>query len=277
MKVNLLKKRQVFLALFLFLYSVCQTVQSAQTVSSSTQNTFSLASCKATGELEKAKIKRIVDGDTLHLVDGRKVRFVGINTPELDHKDGNHDDYAVEATDFLRSLLDEFVYIQTSKSQSDRYGRYLYYLFDENRQSLAGQLLAEGLGYRIAYPPNLAYQTCFQQAEDFARQSDKGLWKRHSLQWQPKGGFTLSRVTVTSVTKNRGGWWLETNSDLVVNLPPNAMDYWPAQKIFYLEGKEIEVRGWQHQRQNRNSDFKSWVLSVRHPNDLVPIKVLSKQ
>ena len=275
MTVIVLKKRQALLALFLF--GAFHTAHGAQTLPTLSQNTFSFADCKATGELEKAKIKRIVDGDTLHLTDGRKVRFVGINTPELDHKDGKHDAYAVEATAHLDSLLGEFVYIQTSKSQQDRYGRYLYYLFDEKRQSLAGQLLAQGLGYRIAYPPNLAYQACFQVAETSARQLKKGLWQQHSLDWQPKGGFTLSRVTVTSVTKNRGGWWLETNHDLVVNLPPSAMDYWPAQKIFYLEGKEVEVRGWQHQRKNRNANFKSWVLSVRHPNDLVQIKVLSKQ
>lgn len=251
MKVILLKKRQVFLALFLFLSFAVLAEES----------------CTAVGPLEKAKIKRIVDGDTLHLEDGRKVRFVGLNTPELDHKNGRHDPYAEEATDFLRSLLDQFVYIQTSKSGRDRYGRYLYYLFDENGVSLTSQLLAEGLGYRIAVPPDLEYQSCFQQAEELARQSEKRLWK-HSLQWQPKAGFAISRVTITSVTRNRGGWWLETDQDLVINLPPNAMDYWLAQKVFYLEGKEVEVRGWQHQRKNRNTEFKSWVLSVRHPNDL---------
>jgi hypothetical protein len=120
-------------------------------------------------------------------------------------------------------------------------------------------------------PPNLAYQACFEDAETIARSTHKGLWQR-PLQWQPKAGFAISRVTISSITKNRGGWWLETNQDLVINLPPSVMDYWPAQKVFYLEGKEIEVRGWQHQRNNRNTAFKSWVLSVRHPNDLSEVK-----
>ncbi len=267
MTVIAFKRRQVFLAPFLFLALVFQ-VYAAQVYAAQTYE-----SCKATGSLEKAKIKRIVDGDTLHLVDGRKVRFVGINTPELDHKNGDHDPYAVEARQFLDSLLDQFVYVQTSNSQRDRYGRYLYYLFDEKNQSLTGQLLAEGLGYRIAYPPNLKYQSCFQETENAARHSNKGIWRQHSLQWQPKGGFTLSRIFVTTVTKNRGGWWLETDQNLVVNLPPNVMDYWPAQTVFNFEGKEIEVRGWQHQRKGRKSAFKTWVLSVKHPNDLLEIKV----
>lgn len=255
MTVIALKKRQVFLALFLFLSLAVQANEQ----------------CEATGALEKAQIKRVVDGDTIHLSDGRKVRLVGIDTPELDHKKGHHEAYAVEATDFLRARLDRFVYIQKAKNERDRYGRYLYYLFDKDRISLTSQLLSEGLGYRIAVPPNLAYQACFEAAENSARNAHKGLWQQ-TLQWQPKAGFAFSRVTITSITQNRGGWWLETNRDLVINLPPNVIDYWPAQKVFYLEGKEIEVRGWQHQRKNRNSEFKSWVLSVRHPNDLLEIK-----
>jgi len=124
-------------------------------------------------------------------------------------------------------------------------------------------------------PPNLAYQECFMEAEQTARNAHKGLWQQN-LQWQPKAGFAISRVNVTSITQNRGGWWLETDQDLVVNLPLGATDLWPAQKVFYLEGKEVEVRGWQHQRKSRHSDFKSWVLSVRHPNDLLEIKASLK-
>ena len=250
-----LKKRQVFLALFLFLSCVIQASEL----------------CKATGALEKAQIKRVVDGDTIHLADGRKVRLVGINTPELDHEKGNHEGYAVEATRFLRARLGSFVYLQRAKNDQDRYGRKLYYLFDKDRLSLTSQLLSEGLGYRIAIPPNLAYQACFEAAENSARSAHKKLWQQ-PLHWQPKAGFAISRVNITSITQNRGGWWLETDQDLVINLPSSAVDYWPAQKVFSLEGKTIEVRGWQHQRKSRHSDFTSWVLSVKHPNDLLEIK-----
>ncbi|WP_227804002.1 thermonuclease family protein [Marinomonas profundi] len=231
-------------------------------------------SCVATGELEKTRIKRVVDGDTIHLSDGRKVRLVGVDTPELDHKNGHHQPYAVAATAFLRSRLDRFVYIQPAKNERDRYGRFLYYLFDKDRISLASQLLSEGLGYRIAVPPNLAYQACFEAAENAARDAHKGVW-RQSLQWQPQAGFAISRVNITSITQNRGGWWLETDQDLVINLPPYVTDYWPAQKVFYLEGKTLEVRGWQHQRKSRYSKFKSWVLTVRHPNDLREVESFS--
>ncbi len=258
MIVRVLKKRRVYLALFL-----CLSFSAGAT-----------ELCRATGPLERAQIKRIVDGDTIHLSDGRKVRLVGINTPELDHKSGNHQAYAEQAREFLLSRLEGEVFIQKARSDQDRYGRKLYYLFDKDRISLTSQLLFEGLGYRIAVPPNLAYQACFVDAENAARKANKRLWQ-HNLQWQPQAGFAIARVNISSVTRNRGGWWLETQQDLVINLPPYVSDYWPAQTVFSLEGKTIEIRGWQHHRKNRNNAFKSWVLSVRHPNDLREIKDLN--
>ena len=253
--MRLLKKRPVFLALFLCLSFGAQAEDE----------------CRAQGPLESAKIKRVVDGDTIHFADGRKVRLVGINTPELDHKMGQHEPYAEAARDYLIRLLDGEVYFQAAQDSEDRYGRKLYYLFDKDRISLTSQLLSAGLGYRIAVPPNLSYQTCFEQAETLARSAHKRLWQ-NTLQWQPKAGFAITRVNISSVTRNRGGWWLESQYDLVINLPPYVADYWPAQKVFALQGKVLEVRGWQHYRKNRNAAFKSWVLSVRHPKDLREVK-----
>ena len=245
-------KRQVILALFLFLS--CQLV-------------YAGALCEASGALERAKVKRVVDGDTIYLVDGRKVRLIGINTPELDHKNGQHEPFAVKATQVLRALAGQYIYLQTSKDPRDHYGRYLYYLFDKDRISLASQLLSQGLGYRIAIPPNLAYQSCFIQAERAARKAQLGVWTQ-SLMWRPHSGFVVSQVTIASITHNRGGWWLETNHDLVIHLPLSPTDYWPAQKVYFLKGHRIEVRGWQHHRNSQSSRYKSWVLSVKHPNDL---------
>ncbi|MDB4837054.1 thermonuclease family protein [Marinomonas sp.] len=251
MIVILYKKRQLCLALFLFL----------------SISVYGSESCIAQGELERSQVKKVVDGDTVHLIDGRKVRLIGINTPELDHQHGRHDEYAVAAKNALQSLVGDSVYVQKAKDGRDRYGRYLYYLFDKKRISITSQLLALGLGYRIAFPPNLSYQPCFQHSEEKARDNKKGVWKA-SLAWLPKGGFTVAPFIIEKVTRNKGGWWLETEQDVVINIPRSLLDYWPAQKVYYLEGKKVEARGWQHYRKNRNSAYKSWHLSVKHPNDL---------
>lgn len=251
MNRKLLKKRQLSVALFLFL----------------SVGTYANQACKVQGEFKQSRVKTVIDGDTLHLSDGRKVRLVGINTPELDHQNGQHDAYAIDAKKALEILAGEVVFYQRATDSRDRYGRHLYYLFDQDGMSISGQLLALGVGYRIAIPPNLAYQKCFQSSENLARQNNKGVWEK-LLEWQPKGGFTISSFIITSVTRNRGGWWLETEGDLVINIPLSASEYWPAQKVYYLEGKKVEARGWQHFRKSRNPDYKSWYLSVKHPNDL---------
>jgi len=132
--------------------------------------------CEATGELEKARIKRVVDGDTIHLSEWSKSSISWHWTRQSSTiKRVSMRLMPWTRQTFLRSRLDRFVYIQKAKDERDRYGRYLYYLFDKDRISLTSQLLSEGLGYRIAVPPNLAYQACFEAAENSARNAHKGI------------------------------------------------------------------------------------------------------
>lgn len=244
------KKRQVFLALFLCL-------------------SFPVwADCLAQGELQEATVSRVIDGDTLHLTDGRKIRLIGVNTPELDHKQGHHEPYAVEAKARLTAIAGRQIYWQDGEESEDRYGRKLYYLFTKDRVSISSQLLSDGLGYRVAIPPNVRYQDCFAEAEQKARDAKRGLWQQ-TPQWQPKAGFALARSTISSITHNRGGWWLDTEQDLVINIPPYAEHYWTEKEAYFLQGKTVEARGWQYQRKDRQNDrFKTFVLTVKHPQDL---------
>ncbi len=250
--MSILKKRQALsLALFLCLPTLGQ------------------AMCLAQGDIFPGTVSRVVDGDTVHLKDGRKIRLIGVNTPELDHQHGKHEAFAVAAKERLMALIpDNVVYWQAAQEDEDHYGRKLYYLFTKDRASISSQLLSDGLGYRIAIPPNLKYQDCFDQAEQEARVAQRGVWQ-HPPSWQPQAGFTVARPIITSVTHNRGGWWLETEWDLVINLPPSAEHLWTEKEVFFLQGEAVEVRGWQYQRKNRKSDrFKSNVLTVKHPLDL---------
>ncbi|MFT2112103.1 thermonuclease family protein [Marinomonas sp. 2405UD68-3] len=248
-----IKKRQLCSALFLCLIT-----------------SGSYASCLAVGKVSSAKVKKVVDGDTVHFQDGRKVRLIGINTPELDYKHQKHDAFAVEAKQLLSTLVGKTVFYQEGLDKRDRYGRYLYYLFDKRRISISSQLLSQGLGYRIAVPPNTHYQTCLQASENVARQKKMGVWEQ-AQQWQPKAGFVLSRVTLTSIYRNRGGWWLNTNRNLAINIPANVANQWTPQELYSLEGHLIEARGWQHYRKNKQPDKAKWVWQVKHPYDLVAI------
>ena len=247
------KKRQALLALFL-----CLPFASS-------------AQCVAHGTLESAQVERVVDGDTVYFKDGRKVRLVGINTPELDHEFGRHDAFAVAAQKRLANLAGHQVYWQAAQETEDHYGRKLYYLFTKDRALLSSQLLSEGLGYRVAVPPNIRYQECLAQAEQQARTAQRGIWQQPVV-WQPKAGFAMVQSDITSITHNRGGWWLETEYDLVIRIPAYAAFYWSEKDVFTLQDNTVEARGWQYQRKQRTDRYKTFVLTVKHPQDLRRIK-----
>ncbi|TBR44699.1 thermonuclease family protein [Marinomonas agarivorans] len=227
------------------------------------------ALCTAEGKLYTAQVKQVIDGDTLILTredfsQDRRVRLIGVNTPELDHKNGQHEDFAQKAQQRLQSYAGQWVYYQAGPDRRDRYGRYLYYLFDSDRISLASQLLSAGLGYRIAIPPNLRYQPCLQRIEQQAKRKRLGVWQK-AQHWQPKAGFAMTDFTIKSVTQNSRGWWLKTNLNLVINLPASYQDQWQAHELYQLEGRQANARGWQYYRKVAE---KEWVMLVKHPYDL---------
>ena len=75
------------------------------------------------------RLKKINDGDTITLENGRLVRFVGINTPEINHRNQNKSEpYAIEA----KSLLEKYLHA----------GDRLYLVFDKIKQDKYGRLLA---------------------------------------------------------------------------------------------------------------------------------------
>ena len=261
--INSQKKRQFLLTLFLCL----QFMPSAFSASTSSESL-----CIAQGPIKKALVTHVVDGDTL-LLKGqagekdKRIRLVGVNTPELDHKAGLHQAFAWQAYQGLKTFENKYIFYQEGPDKRDRYGRYLYYLFDSDRISIGSQLISQGLGYRIAIPPNIKYQSCLIKAEAQAKEQRLGVWSKKQ-QWQPQAGFVVANVIITSVTRNRGGWWLKTKQGLVINLPKSYAYQWSEQAVFRLEEQRLKVRGWQYFRTSKKAEHKSWVLLIKHPNDL---------
>lgn len=102
----------------------------------------------------KAKVTRVVDGDTLDIVIDLgfrasmqlRVRLARIDTAEMNSKDPEQREKALRAASFLASQVEgKSVYIKTSKS--DLYGRWLaeVYLDESCSESMSDRLLSEGL------------------------------------------------------------------------------------------------------------------------------------
>lgn len=126
-------------------------------------------------------VLRVIDGDTVDLQDGRRIRLIGIDTPEMGYSpraqvEGVNDPFAEEATAFLRELAEgRTVRLEFGPEPEDRYGRTLAYLFLEDGAHLNAELLRRGYAraYRRFQHPRLNE---FLTLEEEARQAERGLW-----------------------------------------------------------------------------------------------------
>jgi len=79
---------------------------------------------------ERAKVIKVVDGDTIKLEDGRAVRYIGIDTPETVHPSKPVQCYGKEASDKNRELVEgKEIELEKDVSEVDKYGRLLRYIW----------------------------------------------------------------------------------------------------------------------------------------------------
>ena len=226
------------------------------------------AACKSYTSGKPAQVAWVYDGDTLKLEDGRKIRLIGINTPEMG-RDGKSDESgAADATRQLQALVDASdrrLYVRPGRQKSDRYKRHLAHLYDSQGLSLSEQLLRQGTGYAIVIPPNLTNLACYAEAENLARAQSRGVWRRKSvfeaattLQGQ-ETGFHLLQGRISRVGKSRRSLWLDLQQGPSIRIDWSDWKYfkdWDAQA---LDGRKLEVRGWIYLRKGQQR------LQVRHP------------
>ncbi|MCC6711505.1 MAG: thermonuclease family protein [Candidatus Pacebacteria bacterium] len=127
-------------------------------------------------QLEKVVVSRVVDGDTVELSDGRKLRYIGINTPETKDPNKDIECYGVEASRKNKELVEGIeVELEKDVSETDRYGRLLRYVY-VNGEMINDLLVKEGFAQASAYPPDIKYQDKLENSEKEARENKKGLW-----------------------------------------------------------------------------------------------------
>lgn len=144
----------------------------------------------ASTEREAAFVARAVDGDTLKLSDGRRVRLIGVDTPELHHSDKllrdsrrTHKDIkdiqalGEKAAIFTRQLCEgKAVRLETDVRKQDKYGRLLAYVYLEDGTFVNAKIVEEGYGQVMTIPPDVKYADYFLKLEREAREKRKGLW-----------------------------------------------------------------------------------------------------
>lgn len=157
----------------------------------------SLIQQEAVGEL--VRVDRVIDGDTIELVDKRKVRYIGINAPELHDPKRPVGCFGQEAADANKKLVEgKAVRLVKDVSETDKYGRLLRYVYIDpparlDSASLAARrakrdgeasdvfvndwMVRQGFASVSTYPPDVRYRDQFQDAAAEARRENRGLWK----------------------------------------------------------------------------------------------------
>lgn len=219
-------------------------------------------------------VEYVHDGDTLRLVDGRSVRLIGIDTPELSRHGRPDEPFARAARDALRDLVRDAgmrLELRYDAERQDRYGRTLAHAYLPDGRSLAEVLLAAGLASQLTVPPNAWQWRCYQAVERAARAARRGLWAlpewdlrdAASLAADARGRVRL-RDRVAGVEPRRSGTRLRLASGIVVWVPAEDASAFPDFDTYL--GREVEVRGtlgrWRDERQVR----------VRHPAALATIE-----
>ena len=121
----------------------------------------------------RRSVIRVVDGDTI-LVSGRqRVRYLGIDTPEVGDA-AEH--FGPEATDFNERLVEgRTVYLERDVSDKDRFGRLLRFVYADGILVNA-DLVREGYARAVVYPPDTRYAECFAALEREAIEAHRGMW-----------------------------------------------------------------------------------------------------
>jgi micrococcal nuclease len=138
------------------------------------------------------RVRRVVDGDTLELESGERVRLIGIDTPEMHasrklERDAarSHEDRSTikklgqRAYKFTQGLVEgKRVSLEFDVDRYDTYGRLLAYVYlKEDGTFVNARIVEEGYASLMTFPPNVKYADLFLRLYRQARENRRGLWQ----------------------------------------------------------------------------------------------------
>ena len=122
-------------------------------------------------------VKRVIDGDTLLLTNGERVRLIGVDTPETKHPQKPVEQFGKEAYLFTQRMVEgKEVRLEFDWQKRDKYGRLLAYVYLIDGTFLNAEIIKQGYGFAYTRFP-FKYLDEFRRYEREARENGKGLWK----------------------------------------------------------------------------------------------------
>jgi endonuclease YncB( thermonuclease family) len=222
---------------------------------------------------EIAEVRHVIDGDTLVLADGKHVRLIGINAPEIGHacqtgpatrstapsshfgKDCTPSPDQPLARDARAQLTNlvrrQQVTLSFEHERHDRYGRLLAHVLLADGQSVDEILLRQGLAWMIAIPPNIEQLSRLQAAEQEARAGQAGIWNEPAYKPVPaerlapkSTGFYLIEGTVRAWRLRHQVIYFDLAPGVTLVVPNEDWKKYYTGKPGDLAGRRVVARGW---------------------------------
>ena len=225
---------------------------------------------------ETAEVAHVYDGDTVKLVDGRKIRLIGINTPERGRNSQQDEPFYLAAKSQLQEIIRKNNYqikIAYGKDKHDRYKRLLAHIFTSDDKNITATLIKNGMGFTIAVPPNIRLLNCYQDAEADAKKNKRGIWHHKfsrainvtSLNKSARG-FHLVKGTVERIGESRSSFWLNLNSKsgakFALRILKKNMSYFNQLHPKDLLNRQLTARGWIYEVKGEQR------MTIHHPASL---------
>jgi micrococcal nuclease len=136
-------------------------------------------------------VARAVDGDTLKLGNGERVRLIGIDTPEMHDSSKLYRDSQRSGQDinvikklgkkayaYTRGLVEgKKVRLEFDLEKKDKYGRLLAYVYLQDGTFVNAEIVKQGFASLMTIPPNVKYADHFFKLYQEARENNRGLWR----------------------------------------------------------------------------------------------------
>ncbi len=130
---------------------------------------------------EPVKVTHVIDGDTIEIEGGKKIRYIGINTPEFIRdttgKKTGEDCFAQESYLENKKLVEgKTITMEKDVSETDKYGRLLRYVYIGNI-FVNDYLIKNGFAKIMTIKPDIKFSQQFKIEEKEAKQNNLGIWK----------------------------------------------------------------------------------------------------